>query len=77
MQSILRIFLLTCVPGGDYRRSASLGADAGCWDLSISEPSVSKFCSPAALRGECSPATSAVVLLSEILGGCAAPWEAR
>lgn len=74
MQRILRISLLTCcVPGDTNRHSARLGTvlEAG------TEPFVNKLCSPAALRGKCSPATSAGFMLSEVLGGCTALWHVR
>lgn len=66
-----------CARRRHCRHSASLGADAGCWDASIWESSVSKPCSPTASRRECSPAASAVVLQSEIFCGCTASWETR
>lgn len=51
--------------GIHYRHSASLGAvlDTG------TELFVNKLCSPAALRGQCSPDAAAAFMLSEILGG--------
>lgn len=48
------LFIDLCARRRHCRHSASLGADDGYWDPSISEPSVSKLCSPTA-SGESAP----------------------